>query len=134
MNSGIILLAHGSRRETANDVLTQLANMVQDDLNSDKVSRAFLQFSTPGLEEALREQVEAGIKEITVVPVFLFNGIHLEEDIPQLLNSERDKYPEVKIIFAEPIGADRRIGEIIKDRIKEVREGEGVSGNHPGTS
>ncbi len=122
MSSGIILLAHGSRREIANDVLNQIVNMVKDDLSPDKVNQAFLQFSAPKLEEALKEQVEAGIKEIIVVPVFLFNGIHLQEDIPQLLDGERDKYPEVEIKFAAPIGADRRIGEIIKDRIKEARK------------
>lgn len=123
MDSGIILLAHGSRRETANDVLPQLAEMVKKEAKYGRINCAFLQFTSPDLREALKEQAENGVKEITVVPVFLFNGIHLQEDIPEILAEEREKYPQVEIKMAAPLGADQRIGEIIKDRINEVREG-----------
>lgn len=123
MNSGIILLAHGSRRETANEVLPRLAEMVKEEGKYDRINCAFLQFTSPDLREALKEQAEDGIEEITVVPVFLFNGIHLQEDIPEILAEEKNKYPQVEIKLAAPLGADPRLGEIIKDRINEARAG-----------
>ncbi|MDO9573567.1 MAG: CbiX/SirB N-terminal domain-containing protein, partial [Candidatus Contubernalis sp.] len=84
MNSGIILLAHGSRKNGANEVMEHLLEMVREDFGINKVTCAFLQFSNPTLQEALKEQVEAGVQEVTVVPVFLFNGIHINEDIPKI--------------------------------------------------
>ena len=123
LNSGVILLAHGSRRDGANDVMDQLVGMVREASDFTKVNSAFLQFSRPTLQEALKEQVDQGIKEVTVMPVFLFNGIHLSEDIPQILEQEKEKYPSVKILTAKALGMDRRIAEIVKDRIKEAREG-----------
>ncbi len=124
MKSGIILLAHGSRRNGANDVMEQLVEMVREDFSVDKVSCAFLQFSSPTLQEALKEQVESEVQEVTVVPVFLFNGIHLSEDIPRIIEQEKKNYPSVKISSARALGMDRRIADIVKERVQEVREGE----------
>ena len=121
MSSSIILLAHGSRREVANNVLPQLASMIQEDRSFGKVDSAFLQFTSPSLETALEEHIKEGVKNITVVPVFLFNGIHLKEDIPEILEKKKEKHPDVNILMAQPLGADPRIGDIIKDRIKETQ-------------
>ncbi len=121
MSSSIILLAHGSRREVANNVLPQLASMIQEDRSFGKVDSAFLQFTSPSLETALEEHIKEGVKNITVVPVFLFNGIHLKEDIPEILEKKKEKHPDVNILMAQPLGADSRIGDIIKDRIKETQ-------------
>jgi len=121
MSSSIILLAHGSRREVANNVLPQLASMIQEDKSFGKVDSAFLQFTSPSLETALEEHIKEGVKNITVVPVFLFNGIHLKEDIPEILEKKKEKHPDVNILMAQPLGADSRIGDIIKDRIKETQ-------------
>lgn len=124
LNSGVILLAHGSRRDGANEVMSQLVEMVRKESDFKKVSSAFLQFSRPTLQEVLKEQVEEGLQEVTVMPVFLFNGIHLNEDIPEIIEQEKEKYPKVKILAAKALGMDRRIAEIVMDRIKEVREGD----------
>ena len=121
MSSSIILLAHGSRREVAKNVLPQLASMIQEDRSFGKVDSAFLQFTSPSLETALEEHIKEGVKNITVVPVFLFNGIHLKEDIPEILEKKKEKHPDVNILMAQPLGADSRIGDIIKDRIKETQ-------------
>ncbi len=124
MSSGVILLAHGSRRDGANEVMEQLVEMIREDSSFKKVNSAFLQFSRPTLQEALKEQVDQGVQEVTVMPVFLFNGIHLSEDIPAIIDEEKGKYPQVKIFTARALGMDRRIAEIVKDRVQEAREGE----------
>ncbi|UNC92494.1 sirohydrochlorin chelatase [Candidatus Contubernalis alkaliaceticus] len=123
MNSGIILLAHGSRKNGANEVIEQLMEMVKGDFGTDKVNYAFLQFSNPTLQEAIKEQVEAGVQEVTIVPVFLFNGIHISEDIPEIIEQEKKNYPSLKLLAAEALGMDRRIAEIVKERVQEVRKG-----------
>lgn len=121
MSKGIILLGHGSRREQANEVLLKFVEMVKETSAGETVGGAFLQFTSPGLEEALEKQVQGGVKDITVVPVFLFNGIHLVEDIPEILQKERSRYPGVTVRMTLPLGADPRIGEIIQDRVKAAR-------------
>ncbi|MDA8233486.1 MAG: hypothetical protein M0Z31_01505 [Clostridia bacterium] len=54
------------------------------------------------------------------MPFFLYFGIHLQEDIPEILKEEKAKYPGVEIVMASNLGADIRLVDILLDRIKEV--------------
>jgi sirohydrochlorin ferrochelatase len=42
---------------------------------------------------------------VVVAPYFLSKGRHIQEDIPQLVREAQAKYPNVKCIISEPIGA-----------------------------
>ena len=49
-----------------------------------------------------------------------FKGNHVFKDIPEMLEDEKTKYPQVEFIYANNIGADERIALIAADRIHEV--------------
>ncbi|MCL4516051.1 MAG: cobalamin biosynthesis protein CbiX [Firmicutes bacterium] len=129
MKTGIVVLGHGSQARVgeANLVLDSIAALVKDlvkeQLDLDLVEPAFMNRKSgrQGLGEAIDKVVGAGAGKVIVVPVFLTNGLHLQEDIPVELAQAREKYRgEVEIRFASHLGADRRIVEIIVDRIKEA--------------
>ena len=61
-----------------------------------------------------------GIKEIVVVPFFLFEGIHIREDIPEKIEGLEKKYPDVIFKFGKPIGADPMLAEILVKRAEEI--------------
>jgi sirohydrochlorin ferrochelatase len=123
MKTGIVLLGHGSRAavDEANQVLLALAEMVGAKAGADLLEAAFLnpRAKRQNLAEAVGGLISRGAQKIIVVPVFLANGLHVQQDIPAEIGELREKY-RVEITLARCLGADPRIADIILDRIGEV--------------
>lgn len=120
MKTGIVLLSHGSRAPEAQITVRKLLAQVREGSSFDYVAGASLQFNQPDLPSALELAVSAGVEKIIVVPLFLYMGLHMKKDIPEIIREERQKYPGVQIVMTGNIGADRKLGEIILERIGEV--------------
>ncbi|MEO2241827.1 MAG: sirohydrochlorin nickelochelatase [Euryarchaeota archaeon] len=142
----VVLVGHGSRLPYNREVLEKLAEYVEEMGDFEAVEVGFMEFSEPSIPEAVKRAAESGADRIVVVPVFLAHGVHTKRDIPRMLGLEPDWEGEdhghdhghhhhhhdhrehepvdvdAEIIYTEPIGADRRIAEIILDRIKEALE------------
>ncbi|OGL51048.1 MAG: hypothetical protein A3C43_00310, partial [Candidatus Schekmanbacteria bacterium RIFCSPHIGHO2_02_FULL_38_11] len=116
MKTGIILISHGSKLNSGNDGLFKVADMLRAMNRWDIVEAAFLQLAKPGFDEVVKKTVECGIERIVVVPLLLFKGNHVYKDIPEMLENEKVKYPNVEFIYANNIGADERIALIAADR------------------
>jgi sirohydrochlorin ferrochelatase len=122
--TGILILAHGSRQSETENTLQKIIEMVKEELksglNTNLIEYAFLQFSANNLETGLKKLVDRGVTEIKVIPYFLFAGIHILEDIPAEIDEFLKEYPNVKISFGQTLGADKRLAQIVVDRIKEM--------------
>ena len=132
---GILLVGHGSRLPYGKDVVSQLAEMYKE--NSDYlVEVGFMNISKPSIPSALNKLAKEGAEKIIVTPVFLAHGVHTKQDIPHILGlddghehshdhghshdgEEEQEEIEFKgeIIYTEPLGADTRLVDIIKDRV-----------------
>lgn len=120
MKTGVILISHGSKLNSGNDGLFQVADMLRAMNRWDVVEAAFLQLAEPGLPEVLERTAESGVDRIVVVPLLLFRGNHVYKDIPEMLAQEKEKYPHIEFIYTNNIGADERIALIAADRIHET--------------
>lgn len=119
--TGIIILGHGSRSEEANKALIDIAAMVKSQVNQENVEAAYLQFCKPDLKDSVANMAAKGVTKVIVMPLFLFKGIHIQEDVPGELAELRAQYEgKMEIAFAGHLGIDPRIAEIAVDRIKEV--------------
>ncbi|MCG9967317.1 sirohydrochlorin cobaltochelatase [Pelotomaculum terephthalicicum JT] len=123
MQIGIVVLGHGSRAvvDEANEVLLELSNMIKANNGFQLLETAFMnpESGRPGLEEAVYKLIGSGAKKIIVAPVFISNGIHMQKDIPVMIEQLKAKY-EVEIKCAAHMGADAKIAEIVSERIREV--------------
>jgi sirohydrochlorin ferrochelatase len=54
------------------------------------------------------------------MPLLLFSGNHVLKDIPDEIENEKRKYPEIQFFYARNLGADKRIAQIAADRIDEA--------------
>ncbi|WP_027718529.1 sirohydrochlorin chelatase [Desulfovirgula thermocuniculi] len=117
---GVILLCHGSRLPETRRTLERLQEMIGEGKGFAAVKGAFLQFGQPDLPAALAQMSQLGLEQVVVVPLFLVDGVHVKKDIPEILNRERARYPQMEIIMAGHIGAHRKLAEIILERIQEV--------------
>jgi len=117
---GILILAHGSRQKTTEDTLKEIVRMVKEQLNEYIIEIGYLEFSSVNIEVGLERLIEQGVTEIKVVPYFLFEGIHVREDIPEEINEFLKKHPNVNVTLGKTLGADKRLADILVDRVREL--------------
>ncbi len=118
--TGILLLAHGSREGDTEKTMRQITDYVRQGLVGALVEEAYLQFRDKNLEKGLKSLIEKGATDIKVIPYFLFEGVHIKEDIPAELREFTASHPNVKITMGKTLGADRRLADIIIDRAKNA--------------
>jgi sirohydrochlorin ferrochelatase len=118
--TGILILAHGSRQKETENTLLKIIELVKAELKLDLIEHAFLQFSDNNLEKGLKRLVNQGALEIQVIPYFLFDGVHIQEDIPAEIDEFLKVYPDLKISFGQTLGADQRLAQILVDRVKAM--------------
>jgi len=94
-----------------------LKEMVEWKRPGSKIAYGFLQFAKPDLREALALLDDGELEEVTIVPVFLYDGIHMQEDIPAILAAEAVDRPHLRLVLAPVMGIDERMAEIIWDRV-----------------
>jgi sirohydrochlorin ferrochelatase len=83
----------------------------------------YLAHGRPTLAEAVAAALRRGAQEVLVVPLFLYDGVHVQKDIPEQLEELRRQYPGLQLRCTASLGSDPRIAEIVVDRIREVGEG-----------
>jgi sirohydrochlorin ferrochelatase len=115
----VIVLGHGSRAPEANRSFGEIVKMVAEKADSSVVEPAFMSHCQPDLETSVKKMVEAGFKQIVIMPFFLYNGIHVQEDIPGDIRKLEEKYG-VEMVFTKSLCPDQRIVDIVVDRIMEV--------------
>lgn len=116
----ILILAHGSREKKTLDTLDKITSMTKAQLPEVMLETAYMEFCEVNLEKGLDILVGKGAKEIVVVPYFLFEGIHIREDVPGEIKEYLKKHTEITVTMGSTLGADPRLADILADRIREV--------------
>ncbi|SHE49265.1 sirohydrochlorin chelatase [Desulforamulus putei] len=122
MQEGIIILGHGSRLPEANQEVFEITEQVKAAGREALYETCFLQFGEPDLPRAIEKMNRAGVKKITVIPLLLVVGSHIQADLPALLRQQKKLYPHITFVLAPHLGADRRIAEIVIDRMEQGSE------------
>ncbi len=120
VKTGVIVLAHGSKVRSGNEGLFKIVDILRAMGKWDMVEAGFLQLAKPGLKEVVEDIVGRGAKRVVVMPLLLFSGNHVLKDIPEEIDNERKKFPDVDFCYAKNIGPDERIAQIVNDRIEEA--------------
>jgi len=117
---GILILAHGSREKSTEDTLIKIISMLKEEIEDYIVEYAFLQFSQVNLKKGLDKLVEKGAKDIKIIPYFLFDGVHIRENIPKKIDEYLKNNKDIKLCLGKTLGADKRLVEILADRVSEM--------------
>ncbi|AEY65217.1 CbiX/SirB N-terminal domain-containing protein [Clostridium sp. BNL1100] len=116
----ILILAHGSREKETLETLHKVTDMTKVQLPEVLIETAYMEFCDINLEKGLDMLIEKGADDITVVPYFLFEGIHIREDIPGEIKEYLEKHPGIKVTLGNTLGADPRLADVLADRIREA--------------
>ncbi len=117
---GILILAHGSREKSTEDTLQQVFDNLKEICREDIIETAFLQFSKVDLKTGFDNLKAKGVSHIIVIPYFLFDGVHIKEDIPKEIDSYLEKNSDIKIEMGKTLGTDKRLAQILADRIRSA--------------
>lgn len=121
MDKGILILGHGSRSQEAQEIFTSIVAQFQA-LGYDHVKGAHMELCAPSIDDAVAAFIEEGIFDLVVLPLFLYPGIHLKEDIPQLLADLAAKDARLHFALAKPLLDDPLIVETLAKRYREAAD------------
>lgn len=111
----VILFAHGSRdplwRQPIEAVAARMRALEPDVL----VLCAYLELMQPDLPAALGAAVEAGARDVTVVPMFLGVGRHARHDLPVMMEALGREYPDVRLNLRQAIGENQRVLDLMAE-------------------
>jgi sirohydrochlorin ferrochelatase len=116
---GIVVFAHGSRVESANEAVRKVAAELAA-AGGDRVEAAFLELGQPDLDGAAARLVEAGVDSITIVPYFLTLGLHMERDLPPLVEKISNTYNGLPIAVTAPLDGHPALLQVLLDRSMSV--------------
>jgi sirohydrochlorin ferrochelatase len=120
MSPAIVIFAHGSRIESANEGVRQVAAELAQLGSFRNVEPAFLELGQPDLAGAVARLAAAGVRQIIVIPYFLTLGLHLERDLPQLIEAVAAAHPGLDIRVTPPMEGHPALLQVLLDRAKQI--------------
>lgn len=120
MKKGFLVIAHGSRRDEANQQVFTLVNRLRDYFQTDMFEGAFMEIASPSIKEGIKTLFEKGAEELIVSPFFLFIGMHYSKDVPALIREaieEIDKGITFKML--KPVGMHPNVFDLLNDILYE---------------
>ncbi|ETR72626.1 MAG: Sirohydrochlorin cobaltochelatase [Candidatus Magnetoglobus multicellularis str. Araruama] len=116
----VILLGHGSRVPGAGKDMGNVAQILKEKYTLDMVKTCHMSRLGPHFPETLAACVSEGANEVIVIPYFLNMGLHIRLDIPEMMQAEAEKYPDIKIIYGKHLGYDDSFADIIKKELTNL--------------
>ncbi len=116
----ILLIAHGSRRQEANDDLIRLRDMVHAAHSEQIVEYAFLELAHPTIPEGAACCIERGARKVLLFPYFLSAGVHVVDDLNNFKTEFEKKWPEATFLICPPLGLHDLMVDIVFDRIEQA--------------
>ena len=86
----------------------------------DFVICAYLETTSPSIQQAIDVCVRRRARKIYVLPYFLLMGMHTQADIPRIVSLARKKHQgKAKIILCPYIGYHDKIVSVVRQRLRE---------------
>jgi len=122
-NSGVVLLARGSSDRVANGEIAKIARWLFEETEHEMVDLAFTGITFPKVETVVQRQVACGMKQVIVLPYYLYTGVLIER-ITRQVQRLREQYPTVAFGLGCYIGFDDAIYDLLDERVADAK-GEG---------
>lgn len=116
---GFILFAHGSRDPLWRLPIEAVATRMREQLASSMsggngsapppVTCAYLELMEPSLATCVDALKAQGVRDFTIVPMFLGQGRHAREDLPQLVVELQARHPGLRFALRPAVGEDPEI-------------------------
>ena len=117
MLSAYLVVAHGSREPSSARDFFDFLDRLRPFCPGRAVRGAFLELSRPAVAEAIEGCISEGIRQIFVVPLMLFAGRHVREDIPRAIEEAKAKHPDVDFHYTGPLAEEPAVAKLLGEKI-----------------
>lgn len=124
--TGVVILGRGSSDRQANGEMAKMARWLMEETDHELVDLAFTGITYPRLEKAVQRQSLLGMKQVVVLPYYLFNGTLVERIVKQVENLKL-QYPTIRFISTKYFGFEAEIFELLEERVNDLKRGAPVS-------
>ncbi len=119
-HTAILLIAHGSRQQAANDDLHALASRLSAQGRYTIVEPCFLELAEPDINAGGDRCATLGATRVLMIPYFLSAGVHLDRDLTAAHDELNRRHPDIEFVLGSPLGPHRLLDELVNERIKEL--------------
>jgi sirohydrochlorin cobaltochelatase len=120
--TGVVILGRGSSDRQANGEMAKMARWLMEETDHELVDLAFTGITWPRLEKAVQRHSLLGMKQVVVLPYYLFNGTLVERITKQVANLQI-QYPTIRFISTTYFGFEREIFELLEERVNDLKRG-----------
>ncbi|MFC9476414.1 sirohydrochlorin chelatase [Nocardia sp. NPDC056952] len=113
----LIAVAHGSRDPRSAATMAAVVADVAAARPDIPVRLAFLDLSTPTVDEVVDDLAAQGHTDVIVVPLLLGNAFHARVDLPALLAEAGRRHPRLRLTQAAVLGPDPLLMAAVADRV-----------------
>lgn len=117
--TGIVLLGRGSSDRVANGEVAKMARWLYEDSEHEQVDIAFTGITHPRLENAIQKQVKLEMKQIVILPYYLFDGTLIER-IKRQHEHLQQQYPQVRFALGNYFGFADEIFQLLDQRVADA--------------
>ena len=120
---GVLIVKAGTKTQYDDCLwLKELGRMVERQLGAGyAVDVAQSHYGDPTMESATTDLVERrGVSALVCVPYLFFPGMILKRNVLGGMREAQDRYPDLPMYVAPPLGVDDRVVGVAADRIREV--------------
>jgi len=117
--TGVIILGRGSSDRLANGEVAKMARWLYEESDHEYINIAFTGITWPRLEQVVQQQVALGIKQIAVLPYYLFTGTLIERIKRQLVRLQ-SQYQQVAIECGSYFGFEKEIYSLLNTRVLQA--------------
>jgi sirohydrochlorin ferrochelatase len=117
--TGFVVFAHGSRIESANQAVRDVASQMAVS-GQHVVEAAFLELGQPDLNGATALLIARGAKRIVVIPYFLTLGTHMQRDLPRLAQDASQAHGGIEMQITSPLDGHPALVQALLDRASEA--------------
>ena len=108
---------HGSRLNDANEMLGEMADLIQNMAGGDVVVRyAHMELAEPDIAQGFAECVRACATDVTVFPYMLSPGRHSTSDIPRMVTAAARAFPHVTFNVTPAFGLHEKLAQVVLER------------------
>lgn len=113
MQPAVILFSHGSLLCGAGEQLEAHAARLRACREYSSLEIGYLNYSSPSFADAVEKCVAAGANKILISPYFLVPGYFVKVGLPQVLEPERARFPNIEFQVAPALGDHPLLAEAI---------------------
>ena len=120
--TGVILLGRGSSDRGANGDMAKMARWLQEAGDHELVDLAFTGITFPRLERVVQRQALIGMRQIVVLPYYLYTGT-LMQRIHRQVEHLRAQYPQIRFAASTHFGFEDEIFALLEQRVADLQAG-----------